>query len=201
MSLSISNAKSFFVIVSIVFVALTPAQGQVFKPDPYEDVCHVYVVDIEKARKAFESFRPSGNREADAKALNVGQTLFPVFLTKFQEEELTTRHYPFPSSKLFITASIYYTDESMASFSTSPKYELVDQSMYLGIALSAKKLESALADETPNASMVEVTYDDFTNKVRAKQYVKVNGRMYLYGLECDCSAKREPELTKERKKK
>ncbi len=168
---------------------------------PYDDLCHVYVVDIEKARKAIDNFKETGNEAADLKKLEVGQTMFPIFIPKLGEEELTTKHYPFPNSKLIITASVYYTDESMASFSTSGKYEIVDTSMYIGIALSSKEFESALADETPNASIAEVTDDEFTNKIRAKQYVKIDGRMYLYGIECDCSAKREPELLKQRKKK
>ncbi len=133
--------------------------------------------------------------------MSMGITVFPSFLTHFEEENMTTKHYRFPVGTQFLTASVYYTDESMASFSTSDKYDIVDQSMYLGIVLAPKKLDSALADEVKNASITEITYDDFTNKVRTKQYATVNGKLYAFGLECDCSMKREPEVLNNRKKK
>src|SRR4051812_29497369 len=80
------------------------------------DACHVYVVDVAGARRAFDNFRETGNEEADAKALSVGQTVFPEFFPVIGEEELTTKHYTFPGSQLVITAGVYYTDESLASY-------------------------------------------------------------------------------------
>ncbi|PYS46702.1 MAG: hypothetical protein DMF68_18365 [Acidobacteria bacterium] len=105
------------------------------------------------------------------------QTMFPDFRTIIGEEELTTKTYQFPGSDLIITASVYYTDESMASSQTN-------DSMLLGIMVSQKAGKDATSDE--NSAIVEVTYSDGTDTVRAKKYIKVNGRLYLVGIECDC---------------
>lgn len=145
------------------------------------DRCHVYVVDVEEARKAFDSFRGTGNAKADAKALSVGQTVFPEFLTVIGEEKLTTKSYPFPGSKLMITASVFYTDESMASSAG------VD-SMLLAIVVSPKAEINALSLE--NNSVAEITLFE-RDTVRAKKYVKVNGRLYLVGIECRCKPGKE----------
>jgi hypothetical protein len=72
--------------------------------------------------------------------------------------------------------------------SHSQKYKINDQSMLIGIMVSSKAEESALSAATPNASVTEVTYDEYTNNVRTKQYVSVGGRKYLLGLQCDCLA-------------
>ena len=145
------------------------------------DLCHVYVVDVEKARKAVDSFRGTGNAAADAKALSVGQTLFPEFRTVIGEEKLTTKSYPFPGSKLIITASVLYTDESMASS------EGVD-SMLLGIIVSPKAEKDALSLE--NNSVAEITFSG-RDTIRAKKYVKIAGRLYLVGIECRCKERKE----------
>lgn len=79
-----------------------------------KDVCHVYVVDAAKARQALEDYG-GGNEEAELKALSAAQTVFPEFAPVIGEEKLTTQHYAFPGSKLVITATVFYTDESMAS--------------------------------------------------------------------------------------
>lgn len=144
------------------------------------DVCHVYVVDVAKARKAAESFRETGNEKADAKALSVGETLFPEFHPMIGEEELTTKIYNFPAGNLIITASVYYTDESMASAQGS-------DSMLVGIVASPQAQRDALSAE--NNAVSEVTYNDSSDTVRAKKYMKVNGRLYLVGIECRCKEK------------
>ena len=138
------------------------------------DVCQVYVVDAAKARRAFESFTETGNAAADAKALSVGQTVFAEFSPVRGEEELTTKSYRFPGARLMITASVYYTDESMASAEGS-------DSMTIGIALSPRSLKNALTAENNAAS--EVTSNK-VDTVRAKKYLRVNGRLYLLGIEC-----------------
>ncbi|MCA1566207.1 MAG: hypothetical protein LC803_11330 [Acidobacteria bacterium] len=137
------------------------------------DACHVYVVDVAKARKAFENFRETGNAQADAKAMSVGQTLFPEFRTVIGEEELTTKTYPFPGSNLVITASVFYTDESMPA-----------ESMLLGIVVSNKAQANAISAE--ENAVAEVVYDEHTDIVRAKKYMNVRGRSYLVGVECRC---------------
>jgi len=125
----------------------------------------------------FEDFRESGNAQQDARALSVAQTLFPEFQPMIGEEELTTKSYPFPHSNLVITASVYYTDESMASAKGA-------DSMLVGIVVSAKAQKDAISAE--NNAVSEVTVNDGVDTVRAKQYIKVNGRLYLVGIECHC---------------
>ena len=90
------------------------------------------------------------------------------------EEELTTKSYRFPGARLMITASVYYTDESMASAEGS-------DSMTIGITVSPKSLKNALTAEHNAASEVTSSKVD---TVRAKKYLRVNGRLYLIGIEC-----------------
>jgi hypothetical protein len=152
------------------------------------DVCHVYVVDVAKSKRALRAAEGTTSDEALRKILSAGQTIFPQFLPAIGEEELTTKHYPFPGSKLVITASVFYTDESMASHGDDAGASSAD-SMLIGITVSKRGKTSAIESEVGNA-ITEVTYDQHTNKVRAKQYLKVRGRMYLVGIECDCMAKK-----------
>jgi len=147
------------------------------------DLCHVYVVDIETARKAFESLRETDNARADAKALAAGQTVFPEFRSVIGEEILTTKSYPFPGSKLVITASVFYTDESMASS------EGVD-SMLIAITVSDKSQKDALSSE--NNSVAEITLNQ-RDTVRTKKYLKVSGRLYLVGMECRCKERKKSD--------
>jgi hypothetical protein len=154
-----------------------------------KDTCHVYVVDVAKASRALDDFRETGNKEADAKALAVGQTIFPEFSPLVGEEELTTKHYPFPGSKLVITASVYYTDESMASQGQG-EFVSHSESMLIGVTVSARAKPDAITASAGESAIAEVTYDQYTNKVRAKKYIRVNGRSYLVGIECDCMTER-----------
>jgi len=136
-----------------------------------------YVVDVALGRKAFERFRATGNSEAEAKVLSVGQTNFPEFHPLIGEEQLTTKTYPFPGSRLVITASVYYTDESMASAEGS-------DSMLVGIVISPKAQRDAISAE--NNAVAEVTVNSHQDSLRAKKYAKVNRRLYLVGIECRC---------------
>ena len=90
------------------------------------------------------------------------------------EEELTTKTYPFPHSNLIITASIYYTDESMASSKG------VD-SMLVGVVVSPKAQKDAVSAEDNAVSESTLNGRD---TVRVKKHLKVNGRLYLVGVEC-----------------
>jgi hypothetical protein len=154
------------------------------------DTCHVYVVDVVETKRAFERISSSDDETALAKRMSAGQTIFREFRPTIGEEELTTKHYSFPGSKLVITASVFYTDESMASHGETASASRND-SMLIGITVSNLGKPSAIEAQAGNA-ITEVTYDQYTNKVRAKQYVKVRGRMYLVGLECDCMAEKNP---------
>jgi hypothetical protein len=161
--------KSLVISNLLILLMLGTASAQ-----SESDVCHVYVLDVAKARRAAESFTETGNAAADAKVLSVGQTVFPEFSPVIGEEELTTRSYRFPGTKLMITASVYYTDESMASAEGS-------DSMTIGIAVSPKSLKNALIAEQNAASEVTSSKVD---TVRTKKYLRVNGLLYLIGIEC-----------------
>jgi len=67
--------------------------GVVLSAQSRGDSCHVYVADVETARKAFESFSETGRIASD---VATGQTVLPEFRSVIGEEELTTRTYPFP---------------------------------------------------------------------------------------------------------
>jgi hypothetical protein len=145
------------------------------------DVCHVYVVDVAKARKALDEYHDTGNPEADTKTLASAQTVFTEFTAVVGEEVLTTKTYQFPGSNLVITASVYYTDESMASSEGA-------DSMLLGIAVSAKAQEDATTSE--DNAVAEMTLNE-RDIVRAKKFLRVNGRLYLVGIECHCKETNE----------
>lgn len=140
------------------------------QPQMQSDICHVYVVDIAKARKGFNEYSNTGNLQAIAAA----ETKFPDFRTVIGEEELTTKTFPFPNSRLIITASIYYTDESMASSDSS-------DSMLVGVVVSPKAQKDAIS--AADNAVSESTLKD-RDTVRVKKYLKVNGRLYLVGVEC-----------------
>jgi len=161
--------KSLVIASLLILLMLSAASAQ-----SQSDVCHVYVMDVAKARRAAENFTETGNAAADAKALSGIQTLFPEFSPVMGEEELTTKNYRFPGASLMITASVYYTDESMASTEGS-------DSMTMGIVVSPRSLKNALTAENNAASEVTSSKVD---TVRAKKYLRVNGLLYLIGIEC-----------------
>lgn len=154
------------------------------------DACHVYVVDVARATRAFKAEDSSEDEQAAAKAFSAAQTIFPEFRPTTGEEELTTKHYSFPGSKLIITASVFYTDESMASYGEVG--EDSSDSILIGITVGNRGKASAL-DQQDGSAIAEATNDEHTNKLRAKQYVKVRGRMYLVGIECNCMAGKKRE--------
>ena len=157
-------------LIALSCGVVSPAQSR-------GDLCHVYVVDVETARKAFENLRETGR---DASGFATGQTVFPEFRSVIGEEELTTRTYPFPGHKLVITASVFYTDESMASS------EGVD-SMLIGVVVSEKPQKDAMSSE--NNAVTEITMNQ-RDTVRTKKYLKLSGRLYLVGMECRCKEKK-----------
>ena len=142
------------------------------------DLCHVYVVDVLKARRAEQEYRDTGDPERDTRALAASQVIFPEFRTVLGEEELTKKTYRFPGSRrLFITAAVFYTDESMASAAG------VD-SMLLVVALSRRALkDDEDVFDAENNAVAELT-SATADTARVKQYVRVGGRLYLIGMEC-----------------
>lgn len=168
--------KPTLIALLLIMLAGTTALNQSRK-----DVCHVYIVDVAKAKKNMENFRESGNVATDAKILSTNETVFPEFRPTIGEEELITRTYRFPRSRQVITASVYYTDESMGSAEGS-------DSMLLGIVVSPRAQKDAITPE--NNAVSEVTVNDNVDTVRAKKYLRVNGRLYLVGIECRCKERK-----------
>jgi hypothetical protein len=173
---SVDMKRRILANLAVLFL-LSPAGAQT-----RSDVCHVYVVDVAAARKVAERFRETGDTTAGARALSAGQTVFPEFRPAIGEEELTTKTYRFPGSNLVITASVFYTDESMASAEGS-------DSMLIGVVISPEAQRDAISAE--NNAVSEVTYNDQLDTVRAKRYVRVKNRPYLIGIECHCKELRK----------
>ncbi|MDQ3817047.1 MAG: hypothetical protein M3362_05080 [Acidobacteriota bacterium] len=136
------------------------------------DQCHVYLVDVKAAEQAYKSLPANASPEAQAKSLASVMKILGVFPAKISEEELTTRSFPFPNSKLVITASVFYTDESMPG-----------DSITLALSVSDKAERDAASAQ--NNAVAEVNYSANTRVVRVRKRVDVNGRNFLVGLQCD----------------
>ena len=96
------------------------------------------------------------------------------FQTVIAEEELTTRAFRLPRTGLYIVASVFYTDESMAS-------EKGADSIALELALSRDKLRDVLRSlGWAEAEMPLSTFD----VGRVTMLIKVNGRAQLVLMEC-----------------
>ena len=116
------------------------------------DNCEMYVVDVDLKK----------------------ELMLEKFTTIIGEEELTNKSYPLSKTGLVVTASVYYTDESMASAHGN-------DSMILGVAVSKEALPNAFS--TPNNATAEVTLATL-DVVRSKMYYKVNSKTYLIGVQC-----------------
>jgi len=163
-----------FVALLLVSTAPVLAQSQT-------DTCHVYVVDVEAAQRlrdklSVEDLVKKSKQEQEAILKSAGKT-YEEFATKVGEEELTTRSYPFPKGKHVITASVFYTDESMGSTGGQ-------DSMLLAISVAASATKDSLS--APDAAVAEITYNDSTDTARVKKNVILDGRLYVVGLECRC---------------
>jgi hypothetical protein len=159
---------------SVLLTLFTLLLGMSSLVQAQSDICHVYVVDIAKAQAAHDS--------ADEKLMAGAQVVFPDFKPTIAEEELTTKTYQFPKSKSVITASVFYTDESIVSATGA-------DSILVAVVVSAKAQQNAIM-ATGNA-VAEVGYTLNRNTVRAKKYTMVDGRFYVVGIECRCNEKRD----------
>ena len=102
------------------------------------------------------------------------------FQTVIAEEELTTRALRLPRTGLFIVASVFYTDESMAS-------EKGADSISLELALSKGKQRDVLGSLSwAEAEMPLSTFDIG----RVTMLIKVNGRAQLVLMECKKGVRR-----------
>jgi hypothetical protein len=150
----------------LLLISVQSVEGQ-----SESDSCHVYAVDVLTAQRAFERFQPSGDDAKDRKALEAGTTIVGTFSTRVGEEVLTTKTYRLPSSRLIVTASVFYTDESM------PR-----ESILVGLAISEKPEADAIG--ALNNAVAEAAYDDHFAVVRVKRLAIIEGRRWLVGLEC-----------------
>ncbi len=123
--------RNIYVLIALFCFCLT-LRAQ----DDHKSGCHVYVVDEAAVLKL-------GDRLEDAclkKLKTCPVTEFPVFMPSFEEETDTARTYKFPGLNYIITASVYSTDESLASASGA-------DSLLLSIRVAAKAPLTDRADE------------------------------------------------------
>jgi hypothetical protein len=182
--------KTFVIraITSIFLIGICSIRA--FSQAEYSDVCHVYVVDALKALKLQDLYFETAEPETDEKYLKLkkqAETDFPEFKTKIGEEELTTKYFRFPKSKLIITASVFYTDD------------YIGDEMVLGIAVSGKRWKSAIGYPPIGGAIADFTLNEKMDLVRVKQYIKVLGRNYLVGMQCDLAAKRQYKKEEEKR--
>jgi len=96
------------------------------------------------------------------------------FSTVIAEEELTTQAFKLPRTALFIVASVFYTDESMASRKGK-------DSIWLELALSRGKQRDVWASLSwAEAEMPLSSFD----VGRVSMLIKVNGRSQIVVMEC-----------------
>jgi hypothetical protein len=139
------------------------------------DACHVYLIDQKVAERALDKIIESKNKEEQVALLSAGVTILGKFSTVHGEEELTTKAFRIPKSKLFVTASVYYTDEVLPT-----KY---GASITLALSVATKPQKNAMA--SLNNTSMEVPDSVDLDIFRVKQNIRVNGRLYLLGLQCD----------------
>jgi hypothetical protein len=152
------------------------------------DFCHVYVVDLEQAAQAAREMR-SLKSPTEAQRLAIKEKYKDVehrlgeFAAEVGEEELTTQSYRLPGSNQYVTASVFYTDEMMASRNTF-------DSMVVGIIVSPTRHDNALLAE--NSAQSQVRYTSANDKIQVKTRIRVDDRLLVAGLECQSN--REVEL-------
>jgi hypothetical protein len=102
------------------------------------------------------------------------------FDTIIAEEELTTKAFRLPRTALFIVASVFYTDESMAS-------EKGSDSVSLELALSKGKQRDVLRSLSWAAAELPLSTFDVG---RVTMLIKVNGRPQLVLMQCKKDVRR-----------
>jgi hypothetical protein len=96
------------------------------------------------------------------------------------EEELTNKVFRIPETNLTVTASVFYTDESMAS-------KAGQDSIQLALAVSKRAWPDAF--QSPNNAVSEVTLATF-DTARVQTNVRFGFRKLLVSMECkDTSSK------------
>jgi hypothetical protein len=131
------------VVLLLVFSVTTSAQTDV------SDRCHVVAMDV------------TGKRASTIESANSRE--LGVFDTVAGEEELTTRTYRLPNSKLYVIASVWYTDESLGStkgadsislqltISPRPKRDILRSKIYADAELPVNGFDVARVTTLVNA--------------------------------------------------
>jgi hypothetical protein len=119
---------------------------------PHCDQCQVYVADM-----------------ASKRILKTVQ-----FTPLTGEEELTNKVFRIPGTKLMVTASVFYTDESMASSAGQ-------DSIKLALAVSNRSWPQAFV--SPNNAVTEVTLKTF-DTARVETNIHSGSSRLLVGMEC-----------------
>jgi hypothetical protein len=109
---------------------------------------------------------------ADVKAGKV--TGLGTFTTVIAEEELTTRAFQLPGTKLYVVASVFYTDESLAS-------ERGADSVSLELTLSRGRRRDVL--RSLSWAEAEMPTDGF-DVGRVGMIVRANGHPKMVLMEC-----------------
>jgi hypothetical protein len=159
------SVTSFLFIVLLTASLITPVQ------EPH-DSCQISFTDIAAAQRALE------------RALPVETKILGTFETIIGEEVNTTRHFRFPNSNQYVTASVSYTDEVM-NVRKPGSSSIHDASISLALVVSGQQPPSANGVEGNAAA--ETNYDENTLEVRVRKVVRINGRAYVIGLECLCN--------------
>lgn len=90
------------------------------------------------------------------------------------EEELTNQVFRIPGTNLMVTASVFYTDESMAS-------KAGQDSMQLALAVSRRSWPDAF--RSPNNTVTEITLATF-DTARVQTNVRSGSKRLLVRMEC-----------------
>lgn len=143
-------------IVAIVLVCVSIAVAQ----NKNSDRCVVQALDI--TGKKLDELR-------DIPEKNLGS-----FDTVMAEEELTTRVYRLPKTKLFVIASVWYTDESMAMKSGA-------ESVSLELSISKSRRRDLFNVEHYADS--EVPLHGF-EVARVTTMAKAAGKKFVVTMEC-----------------
>ena len=145
--------KLFALTYVVVLCCATPAHAQ----NPNSDRCEVAALDMTAKKSDKDQGKQLG-----------------TFETVMGEEELTTKFYRLPKTKLFVVASVFYTDESMASKKGA-------DSISLELMVSTKRKRDVLSSLV--FAEAEMPLHDF-DIGRVTAMVKTGRRTIMLMMEC-----------------
>lgn len=131
--------------------------------------CTVVVADISKVKSLDSDNEDFEDDSPEIKSQEIGK-----FDTVIGEEELIVKSFKLPDTKLFVTASVFYTDESMAGKDSQ-------DSMSLEIMISSKPERNALS--AINFAESEVLSKNF-EVARASTIYKTGKKKFMIIMEC-----------------